>query len=132
MENSAKKMTLTLLNRKKIYSYLAGRICMSVLIVNTTGNQAGFEKKFCSDLSSMISAQTTSIDLRGKNLLDSIPIGNGAYEIVVIVSHAGINGTSGTILDCGFGWSALDNPTILTQLLSKNPIEHCKRQKISM
>lgn len=93
---------------------------MSVLVINTTGNQRNFENKFCSDLLAMINTQTKLIDIRGENLLDMKLIDNNEHEVIVIVSHAGRNGSLNTNLDCGFEWDALDNPTVFAQLLGNN------------
>ncbi|AGY75866.1 hypothetical protein [Clostridium autoethanogenum] len=93
---------------------------MSVLIINITGNQRKFENQFCNDLSSKINAETKIKDIRGEDLLAMQGIDGEGHEVIVVVGHAGRNGKSNTILDCGFGWKLLDNPTIFTQLLGNN------------
>lgn len=98
---------------------------MSVLILNTTGNQVGFENEFCNILKNNINVNSNILNVRGMELID---VDIKGHEVVVVVSH-GVSDEklNDTEIDIGFDEfelamkaGILNNPTILSQMLGGN------------
>ncbi len=106
---------------------------MPILILNMSGNLKGFEDQLCLDLSARINDQTTIITRRGENLLSERSVlGGDPYGVVVIVAHGCSLENSTTRVNIGLQPQndqigierVLNTPTILTQILGRNPIPY--------
>jgi hypothetical protein len=98
---------------------------VSITIVNTTGNERGFEDDFCTHLASAVGGKI--VDARGEKLLELSGQIDGS-DVIVILAHGGNVDMHQAIVDTGLQSAdfpdtvnaQLMSPIVLAQLLAGN------------
>lgn len=104
---------------------------MGILILNLTGNRDGFENAFCDELLRQVVAPVELVHARGDDIATNDALRNRSNQVLIIVAHAGPDGTRGTTIDIGLDapdmpidvWSQLNTPMMLMQTLPENSQE---------
>ena len=96
---------------------------MSVVIINTTNNEKGFEDRFVDDLANLLRIPCTKNSATSFELLDLPPL-DGDVKVLVIVSHADSDDNE-TFMDLGFrvencNTNLVNNPDVIGQVIDQS------------